>query len=160
MVELKRRGVKIPPEVIKDLRSAKVMISLYKVAPTEAIEAPPRIELYLASAKATLLILAERELGRAAAEWWTRRICELRAAEVEEKPSERFIPGFLRGEGWMRIRISEDLKVDDVERIAGELNVEFSHEPEGYVTLRGNPEKLRKLSKKLAELIRFRRQDL
>ena len=67
--ELRKRGETIPANVMKDLRSAKTMIQVFK-AGTAHIENIPQIEKYLGSAESYLFLVVEEKYGKEFFEAW------------------------------------------------------------------------------------------
>ena len=69
LIELQKRGEKIPADVMKDLRSAKTIIQVLKADPSH-LESSSRIDTYLRSVESYAILTAEK-LG--IAEKWLKK---------------------------------------------------------------------------------------
>ena len=155
LTELRARGAEIPPHIVRDLRSARSLIETLRVSP-ECGEAAGMAEELLLNVEAYLLAEAEIRLGPEKAEEWARRLSEAALGVVAIQPIEemRFRPGLPRGEHWMRVRISDELPEELLERLAEEEGVSARVEPDGFVLISGEKEKVKALAKRLAEHLR------
>jgi len=158
LVELRSKGADLPAEVVRDLRLARSLIETLKVAPTGREEITAKIEQMLVSVEAYLLAEAEVKLGPEEAKRWRDKIEEA-AAPGEETlaPAEmRFRPGLPRGEHWVRVRVSEDMPREMLETLAAEEGVSARLQPDGFLLVSGEEEKVRAFIRKLAERVRGR----
>jgi len=160
LIELRRKGEKIPTDVMNDLRSAKTMIQILKADPTH-IENIPRVETYLGNVESYLIFAAQEKFGSEFVERWMKKLEKARrAVKVEEKakPTHKFVPGLPRDKRWMRIQISEDTSRGDVERIARENKLFCKIQKNGYMLIYGNSESIKTFVKKMAEKFRGARK--
>ena len=97
LTELRKKGEKIPTDVMNDLRSAKTMIQILKADPTH-IENIPRIETYLRNVESYAILMAQEKLGTGFVEQWLRKLEKARKTKIEEKEevTPRFVPGLPR----------------------------------------------------------------
>jgi len=155
LTELRARGVEIPPHIVRDLRSARSLIETLRISP-ECGEAAGMAEELLLSVETYLLAEAEIRLGPDKAEEWARKLSEATLDVEAVRPAEeiRFRPGLPRGEHWMRVRISDELPKELLERLAEEEGVSARVEPDGFVLISGEEEKVKALAKRLAEHMR------
>lgn len=155
LTELRAKGVEIPPHVVRDLRSARSLIETLRISP-ECGEAAGMAEELLLSVEAYLLAEAEVRLGPAKAEEWARRLSEAALSLEAIRPAEemRFRPGLPRGEHWMRVKISDELPRELLERLAEEEGVSARVEPDGFILISGDKERVKALAKRLAEHVR------
>jgi len=155
LVELRARGAEIPPEIVRDLRSARSLIETLRISPERA-EVAGMVEQLLINVEAYLLAEAEVRLGPQGAKKWADRISEAtqegEMVELEEKI--RFRPGLPRGEHWVRIRISEEIPRELLEALASEEGVSTRLEPDGFLLVSGDKGKVRSFLRKLTERIR------
>ncbi len=152
LVELRSKGAEIPPEVVRDLRLARSLIEAMKVSPHESVVA--RLDELLFNVEAYLLAEAEATLGPEGAREWSRRLEEAMTTPptaAREEAEVRFRPGLPRGEHWVRVRISEELPRELLEQLAAEEGVKASLQPDGYILVSGEREKVRSFIRRLAE---------
>ncbi len=151
LVELRSKGAEIPPEVVRDLRLSRSLIEAMKVSPHESVVA--RLDELLFNVEAYLLAETEEVLGPEGAREWSRRLEEAMTAQpTEAREAEvRFRPGLPRGEHWVRVRISEELPRDLLEQLATEEGVKANLQPDGYLLVSGEREKVRSFIRRLAE---------
>jgi len=143
ITDLRKRGEKIPANVMNDLRSAKTMIQILKADPTH-IENLPRIETYLGDVEAYLIFLAQNKFGSDYVEQWMEKLERARREIHEEgKVASRFVPGLPRGERWVRIQISEDVPQKDIETLAEENELLYKTQEDGYMLVYGDVERIK-----------------
>jgi hypothetical protein len=152
LTELRKKGEKIPTNIMNDLRSAKTMIQILKADPTH-IENIPRIETYLRSVEFYATFTAQEKLGTEFVERWLRKLEKAKRIKIEEKEEEtpRFVPGLPRDKNWVRIQISEGTPKEDVERLVRENKLSFKIQKNGYMLVYGNGESIKSFVKKMAE---------
>jgi hypothetical protein len=160
LTELRRKGEKIPTEIMDDLRSAKTMIQILKADPTH-IENIPRVETYMGSVESYLVFAAQEKFGPEFVERWMKKLEEARKAvkvqgKVESPP--KFVPGLSKGKRWMRVQISEGTSQEDIERIAKENKLSCKIQKNGYMLVYGNSESIKTFVKKMAEKFRGARK--
>ncbi|MDH5704105.1 MAG: DUF2096 domain-containing protein [Aigarchaeota archaeon] len=157
---LRKNGVEIPSQVMKDLHSAKIMISLLGTKGSDESEILPRVESYLSSVEGFLFYAAEEKLGKSVAAEWVEKIS--RARRTPEKETEgaaergKFIAGLRRGEGWVRIEEYDTSLSDEIEAIARQEGLQVSFEPSGHMLIRGDSESIRQAIKRIREKARRR----
>jgi hypothetical protein len=152
LTELRKKGEKIPPEVMNDLRSAKTMIEILKADPTH-IENVPKVETYLGNVESYLIFAAQEKVGLEFVEQWTKKLemARLEAKVEEDAETSRFVPGLPRGKRWVRIQISEDLSQEDVEKIAKENKLSYKMQKNKHMLVYGNSESIKTFVKRMAE---------
>ena len=159
LTELRKKGEKIPTDIMNDLRSAKTMIQILKADPTH-IENIPRIETYLRNVESHAIFTAQKKLGTEFVELWLRKLEKAKRIKIEEKEevSPRFVPGLPRDKKWVRVQISKDTPKEDVERLAKENKLSCKMQKNGYMLVYGNEESIKSLVKKMAEKFRGTRK--
>jgi len=156
LTELRRKGDRIPAEVMNDLRSAKTMIQILKADPTH-IENIPRVETYMGNVESYLVFAAQEKFGSEFVERWMKKLEEARRtvkAERKAKPTPKFVPGLPKDKGWVRVQISEDISQEDIERIAKENKLSCKMQKNEYMLVYGNSESIKAFVKKMAEKFR------
>jgi len=159
LTELRKKGEKIPTDVMNDLRSAKTMIQILKADPTH-IENIPRIETYLRNVESYAILVAQKKLGTGFVERWLRKLEKARKTKIEEKEkvTPRFVPGLPRDKNWVRIQISKDTPREDVESLVKENKLSCKMQKNGYMIVYGNGESIKSFVKKMAEKFRGTRK--
>ncbi len=159
LTELRKKGEKIPTDVMNDLRSAKTMIQILKADPTH-IENIPRIETYLRNVESYAILMAQEKLGTESAEGWLRKLEKAKKIKIEEKEevTPRFVPGLPRDKNWVRVQISKDTPRETVESLVRENKLSCKMQKNGYILVYGNGESIRSFVKKMAEKFRGTRK--
>ncbi len=153
---LRSRGADIPPDVVRDLRSARSLIEVLKISP-ECEGAASTVDQLLTNVEFYLLAEAEMRLGRREAKRWEERIsASLSEAEVIPETGMRFRPGLPRGEHWVRIRVSDEIPFDLLEELASREGVSTELQPDGFLLVRGDKEKVKSFIRRLAEELKTR----
>jgi hypothetical protein len=159
LTELRKKGEKIPPDVMNDLRSAKTMMQILKADQTH-IENIPRIETYLRNVESYAVLVAQEKLGTEFVERWLRKLEKAKKTEIEEEEevTPRFVPGLPRDKNWVRVQISEDTPKEDVESLVKENRLSCKMQKNGYMLVYGNGESIKSFVKKMAEKFRGTRK--
>jgi hypothetical protein len=157
LTELRKKGEKIPPDVMNDLRSAKTMIQILKADQTH-IESIPRIETYLRNVESYAVLVAQEKLGTEFVERWLRKLEKAKKTEIEEEVTPRFVPGLPRDKNWVRVQISEDTLREDVESLVKENKLSCKMQKNGYMLVYGNGESIKSFVKKMAKKFRGTRK--
>jgi hypothetical protein len=111
LIKLKKKGVKIPLEIINDLRSAKTIIQVLKpnLKKTENIS---RIEEYMRKVE-TFAVYTSEKLGISDVEELLKKTTCMKQQEKTKHPKEtqKFIHGVPKNNSWLLIKPSEELQV-------------------------------------------------
>ena len=152
IVELQKRGKKIPLEVMSDLRSAKTITQVLKADPTH-MESISRVDTYLRNVESYIIFIAEK-LG--IAEEWLKKLEETKKVKDQEigNTVNRFVPGSPRDKSWIRIQISEDNLQENVEKLVKATKLSYKMQKDGYMLVYGNEKNLKIFVKKMAEQFR------
>lgn len=160
IVDLCKRGERVPKNVINDLRSAKVMLEVVKADRARA-ESIARLEEYLGNVESYVLSAAKNVLGEDYVNNILRKLCELEAEGFMLEEPVRFRPGLPREERWIRIQVSEITPLEFIREAASEFNLKIRVGEDGYALVYGPEENLRIFVKKVAERTRgFRESGL
>ncbi|RLI22694.1 hypothetical protein DRO54_00505 [Candidatus Bathyarchaeota archaeon] len=156
--ELKKRGEVLPPNVMKDLRSAKTMIEIIKADPT-CTECIPKIESYLDMAESALILHVQEKLGPKTAEEWMRKIETVRKKAYEEEmeaeaKASKFVPGVPRDQSWIRIEITNQTPKEIIENITKETGLSCEIQEDSYALVYGEKERIKEFVRKMAERLR------
>lgn len=158
VIELRRKSVTIPREVMTNLHSAKTMIQILKADPT-CTETMSKIEMYLENVESSLAFIAQKELGLEHVEQWMRRLEKAREKtpfEMEPKSTvSRFVPGLPRNQHWIRVKPSEDAPREVIEKLAEQTGLSSKMQENGYLLVYGDKKLIKMFVKKMTE--KFRR---
>ena len=153
LVELRARGIVIPPELVDDLKSAKTLTGMYKTGSTSSNVASD-IALYLDKVEPSLLSLAESQVGQEYADEWQHRIQKARTQAPENTVSRsRFVSGISRGDHWIRIKTSNIIADSDLKESLEKLNLSCKQQDDGYLLVYGNKENVKSLVREVSTRI-------
>lgn len=153
-VTLKKNGVRISDTTMEKLRSTRATINIYEMDPTygDNIEL---IEGYLGDLEATLVSLAEQEMGEDFADKWLRQIAEARHKEIEEPEiTGKFVPRVPRSDYWIRIRTDENISREEIQDFAAKHNLSTREQEEDHIVVYGEEKKVKEVVREIAELMR------
>jgi len=158
LTELQEMGKKTPADVMNDLRSAKTMIQVLKADQTHT-ETISRIDTYLRNVESYAISTAEK-LEKKIAEDWLKKLEDQKRAKTAEKPeaTSRFIPGVPRDKNWVRIQMLEDIPQENLKKLVKENGLSYKTQKNGYITVYGNGESVKKFVKMMAEQFRGARK--
>jgi hypothetical protein len=160
IIELRKKGVATPPNVINDLKSAKVLMKVLDASERDHGETAPKIEQYLGSVEAYLVTEAQKMFPPARIGEWLRRLeeascdtCQICvvATEKKEKAEAKFITGIPRDQKWIRVEPLASLPVEKLKQLAGETNLSFREEKDDHLTVYGSAENIQAFVKKMTE---------
>lgn len=154
IVELNKKGVTVPQELVDDLRSSKTLINIHRTDPT-ILEIATEIELYFEKVESNLLYLAESDIGEEYANSCLKKIDEARKKGLIEKTTatSRFVSGVPKGKQWIRISISNLVSDKEMEGLLKELNLSSKPQDDGYLLIYGKDEDLKVFIRKLRKII-------
>jgi hypothetical protein len=150
MLELKKKGVETPANIIADLRSAKSMIKLACLEDSHGNVAQ-KAEETLGTVEAYLITKAQESLGEEATDRWLKRLEEANfEVEVCEKQSAegKFVVGVPRDQKWIRVEPSGKLSTEKIQHLATQHNLTISKQNDGRLILYGSQEKIKEFIKK------------
>jgi hypothetical protein len=155
IIELRKKGVTIPPNIMTDLKSAKLMINISQAEGSTG-EVTQKVEEYLANVEGYLITEAEKTFGSERVDEWLRRleaaICEV--CEVNEQ-EDKFILGVPRDQKWIRVEPIQSLPPERLKQLAQELNLTVNSQNDGRLVVYGQPEGIKEFLKKMtAEAIK------
>jgi hypothetical protein len=150
IIELRKKGVTIPSNVMTDLKSAKLMINISQAEGSTG-EVTQKVEEYLANVEGYLITEAEKTFGSERVDEWLRRleaaICEV--CEVKEQ-EDKFILGVPRGQKWIRVEPIQSLPPERLKQLAQELNLTVNPQKDGRLVVYGKPEGIKEFLKRMA----------
>lgn len=156
LTELQARGVAIPSDIVNDLRSAKTMIEILKAGP-EHLESIQRIEAYLSSVESFLIFVGEDRFGRDYVQGWMRKLRDARKIifkALEPREPLRLVSEVPRGKHWIRVKVSEAIPRDEVERLARENDLLYRLQEDRHLLIYGDEAKVKSFIKGMADKFR------
>ena len=149
IIELKRNGVSTPPNVINDLRSAKLMIKISESVGGKG-DVLQKVDEYLGNVESHLINAAQETLGFEKTDQWLRRLEEANAKTSEEKLEEnKFITNVPRDQKWIRVEPISDVPTERIQQIAKESNLSVNPQKDGRLVVYGQRERIKEFLKKL-----------
>ncbi len=157
IVELRKKGVQTPKNVMNDLKSAKVLLKIMDASERDQGEATSRIEMYFGSLEAYLVTKATKEFNSKKVDSWLRRLKEARCKVYEiskgkEKLENKFVKGVPRDQNWIRIEPLTTLPLEKLLELAEKGQLSSHLEEDGRLLVYGKGEDLREFVKKMTEL--------
>ncbi|MEM1552845.1 MAG: DUF2096 family protein [Candidatus Bathyarchaeia archaeon] len=155
ITDLKKKGTVVPADILNDLRNARTLINVLKADPTR-LETSQKIEEYLNNVEVYLISEGQR-FGDKYIEGWVKRLEEAsRKVFDEEEEETRFVPGLPRDQRWIRIKPFEEMSIEALKALAGELNLLFEVQSDGFLLVYGEDKRLKDFVKKMATKYGFK----
>jgi hypothetical protein len=160
IVELRKKGVETPPNVMNDLKSAKILINVLNMSEQDRGEAAIKIEQYLGSVEAYLVTEAQKTFPPERIDAWLRRLetatcdtCQTCSVPTKttEKAEKTFITGVPRNQKWIRVNPLPNLNAQKLKQLTKETNLSFREEKDGHLIVHGTPENIKNFVKKMTE---------
>ncbi|MCW4004516.1 MAG: DUF2096 domain-containing protein [Candidatus Bathyarchaeota archaeon] len=150
MIELRKKGVSVPSNVVEDLRAARSMIKLTSMEDSRG-EVFQKAEEYLANVEAYLITEAQKVFGSEKTDEWFKRLEEASAQVCEElKEEDKFITGVPRDQKWIRVEPIDNLPAERIQQIAKEHNLGVKPQNNGRLVVFGQPEDIKQFLKAMA----------
>jgi hypothetical protein len=152
LIELKRKNVEIPENIVADLRAARSMIELSCSEGSQG-ESLQKAEEYTASVEAFLINEAQQTFGPEAVDEWLRRLEEANAQDSCGKEAQgkgKFVVGVPRDQKWIRIEPSSSLSEANVLKLAGERNLMVNKQTDGRLVVHGQAVDVKAFVKQVA----------
>ena len=152
LIELQKRGEKIPEKIIRDLRSAKTIIELREADPDQ-LQIESRIDKYLRNVESYCISRAEK-FGKNTAKRWLKQLNEDKINKNIKKKSIRFVQGIPKNVKWLRVKTSEDTPMQEVLKIINECRLQYRKQENEYVLVYGNENNIDFFIEKMTEKFR------
>ncbi|MEJ5328419.1 MAG: DUF2096 family protein [Candidatus Bathyarchaeia archaeon] len=154
IVEFRKKGMVIPQNVMSDLKSAKVLISLMDVGENDR-ETAAKIEQYLGSVEAYLINTAQKTFATERVDGWLKSLEEAtydtqETCSVEKE--EKFIYGVPRDQKWIRIKPLENVPLEKLRQLAEETHLSSRVQNDGLLLVYGSAGNIQEFVKKISAL--------
>jgi len=154
IMELRQRGLEIPPQVMSDLKSALVTIKISDVD-TGMGESAPKIEEYLGNVESYLVTEAQKKFELKYVDEWLRRLDEAGYETCDtcedEEPEPRFVAGVPRDQKWLRVEPKDELTFARLTEFAGQAGLSTKAEEDGHMLVYGKAEAIKEFVGKITE---------
>jgi hypothetical protein len=149
-IELKKKGLVIPENIMGDLRSAKSMIKIHCTQATGAGDVIQKAEELTANVEAYVVTEAQNQFGPEKVDAWLRRLEEANVEACEEpKLNDKFVTGVPRDQKWVRVEPIKNLPADRILQIAKAQNLAVNPQKDGRLVVYGQPEGIKEFLKKM-----------
>ncbi len=151
LIELRKKDVKIPSNVLEDLRAARSMIELICSEGTHG-QAVEKAEAYTANVEAYLVNEAQKVLEPNEVDQWFKRLEQANMqTDTEEAAGEgKYVVGVPRGQKWIRIETTSSVPETYVLKLAGERGLAVTKQPDGRLVVYGQPGDVKAFVKQVA----------
>ena len=152
MIDLRKNGVEIPPNIIGNFQSSKAMIEI-GAAGDDKGEATAKLEEVLANMESYLVTEAQKVLGVQAFDRWFRRLDEasLPTCGAGVKKEKTFVTGVPRDQKWVRVEPMPNLPAEKLTLIAKENRLSVNQQKDGRLVVYGQQEGIKTFLKKMTE---------
>jgi hypothetical protein len=148
LIELRKKGVDIPANIVEDLRASKSMLKLSSLKGSG--DAVMKAEELMANVEAYVMNEGQTVFGEAYVDNWLQRLEEASTQPHEEAAEEdKFVTGVPRDQKWVRIEPSADLNAEKVTALAVEFNLQVKSQKDGKLLVHGQPDNLKAFFKKM-----------
>jgi hypothetical protein len=149
-IELKKKNVAIPENIMGDLRSAKSMIKLHCTQAIGAGDVIQKAEELTSNVEAFLVTEGQNVLGPEKVDSWLLQLEEANAEVCEEaKSDDKFVTGVPRDQKWVRVEPIDALSTERIQQIAKEQNLTVNPQKDGRLVVFGQPESIKEFLKKM-----------
>ncbi len=158
IIELRKKGVTIPENVLGDLKSARVLVKVMAASQSDLGETAPKIEEYLGTVEAYLITEAQKHFASEKVDEWLRLLDQTMSGQCSsctqcevDKPENdsRFIMGVPRDQKWIRVELLPSLPLEKLEELATQTNLGFREEKTGQLIVYGKPDDIKAFVKKM-----------
>jgi len=155
LIELRKKGREIPPNVLSDLKSARTLMQIENVDTKGRGETEPDIDEYLANVEAYFVTEAESNFPPEKVENWLKALdlasCESCVTVKESKTEMRLIPGIPRDQRWIRVEPIDSLPLVKLEKLATEVGLHLRREKDGHLVVYGRDEAVKGFVKTISK---------
>ena len=153
IIEIRRKGLEIPPKVMSDLKSARTLMKVEKANSKGYGETEPKIDQYISNVEAYSITEAGKLFPGERVDKWLAALdlasCETCVTIEEPKEEMRFIPGVPRDQKGIRVEPISSLPLEKLEKMASEGKLSFQREEDGHLIVYGKDENVKSFVKKM-----------
>ncbi len=152
MLELRKKGLEAPSNVINDLRSAKLMIKIAEAGESQG-DSALKLEEIIGSVESDLITQAQTVLSAEEVDEWLKWLDEasLPTCEIKGKSETTLITGVPRDQKWIRIEPMSTLPTEMLLKIAKENSLAVNQQKDGRLVVYGQQEGIKAFLRKMTE---------
>ena len=154
ITDLRKRDVKIDPQIPDDIRMAKTTINFYKVNPAdpERMKELKRINDFINSAQDKLIDLAETQGKDYKAQWIEKLTKASRGEKIYDIPNKKseFVVGAPPGFTMVRITFKTPMQEERVQEIAEYNNVIIEFQTDNIIVIYGDKKNIQDRLKEMS----------
>lgn len=151
LLELQRKDVTIPENIISNLRAARSLIKVLDLSKSDLGETTQKIDEYLSTVEAFLITEAEKTFPEEKIDALLRKLevasCNVCVTTVEPPKENRFVTGVPRDQKWVRVEAMDELPLEKLEDIAIQNKLQFREENSKQLVVYGSKEDLKQFIK-------------
>lgn len=156
LIELIKKGVVIPSNIMEDLRSAKQMIVLCENKDTTS-DVFQKLDEYLMNVEGYVVNEAQKAFGNEKVNKLLRKIEDAnftigKPAVREKGQPEKFITGVPRDQKWIRVEPIDSLPLEKLQELAKQQNLTVEKQKDGRLIIYGQPDTIKKFVKQMTAL--------
>ncbi|MCW4017482.1 MAG: DUF2096 family protein [Candidatus Bathyarchaeota archaeon] len=152
IIELRKKQVEIPANVMTDLKSARTLIKVEKADARARSQTEPKIDQYLVNVEAYVMAEADKQFPPEKVEQWLTALdlasCDSCVTVQDPKEEMRMISGVPRDQKWIRVEAIDGLPLEKLEQMATEANLGIRREKDGRLVVYGADEAVKGFIKK------------
>ena len=153
IIEFRKKGFEIPPNVMSDLKSARTLMKVLDADSKGRGEIAPQVDVYLETVEAYLITEAGNLFSAEKIEAWLKKLelasCDACVTVVKPKEESRFISGVPRDQKWIRVQPIASLPPEKLKQLIKETNLQFREEQDGHLIVYGSQENISKFVKNM-----------
>ncbi len=155
IIELRKKGLEIPANIMSDLKSARTLMKIEKADARGRGETEPKIDKYIGSFEAYIMTEASKHFPAGKVDKWMTALdlasCDSCVTVEEAKEEMRMIPGVPRDQKWIRVEPINSLPIEKLEKMATDTKLCFKREKDGRLIVYGSQENIKSFVKKMTE---------
>jgi len=156
ILELRRKGMEIPANVMSDLKSARTLMKLEKTDAPIPGESEPKIDKYLATVEAYLMSEADKHFSAEQVQRWMAGLdlasCDTCVTVTKRKEEMRMVPGVPRDQKLIRVEPIDSLPMEKLEKMAADAKLGYRRDKDIHLIVFGSEEDIKSFVKKMTEI--------
>ncbi len=155
IVEIRKKGLMIPPKVMSDLKAFRTLMIVEKVDPQGHGATEPRIDEYIRKVEAYAISEAEKLFPPEKVQDWLTALekagCETCVPPKQPKEEIRMIPGVPRDKKGVRVTPIKTLPIEKLEEMATENNLTSRRDKDGHLIVYGDDKDVKDFVKRMTK---------
>jgi hypothetical protein len=155
IIEIRKKGIEIPANVMSDLKSARTLMKVEHVDSKNRGETEPEIDEYLSGVEAYVITEAGKLFPGEKVQKWLAALdiasCESCVTVVKAKEESRFILGLPRDQKWIRVEPLANQPMEKLKQMATETDLAFRPDKDGHLIVYGQDKDIKLFIKKMTQ---------